>query len=197
MRILAISPHTDDVELGCGGYLNKLYEEGNEILMVTFSVEFQGQNLMDEWEESAGVVGATKEHSDYKVREFDKSRQPILQDMIDLKELYRPDLVLIPSRSDTHQDHEVIHAEAVRAFSTSYSVLAYELPWNTREFKPNYFVELSTAHLDGKIRMLSCYRSQLWRKYFNRDFIESVARMRGVQIWKEFAEAFEVITWIS
>ena len=37
MRILILSPHTDDAELGCGGSITKFIEEGHEILWVVFS----------------------------------------------------------------------------------------------------------------------------------------------------------------
>ena len=197
MRVLAISPHTDDAELGCGGYLNKLHEEKNEITSVTFSFYAHGKNLMDEWVGAVSMVSTDYRMFDYPVRQFDRSRQSILEVMITLRDEYDPELVLIPSSSDIHQDHSVIYSEAIRAFSKECCVLSYELPWNTRAFRPNYFVELSEAHLDGKHRMLECYRSQSARPYFDRRFTEGIARTRGQQVRKEFVEAFEVVTWIS
>ncbi len=35
-KILIISPHTDDGELGCGGTIAKFIEEGNEVDYVAF-----------------------------------------------------------------------------------------------------------------------------------------------------------------
>jgi N-acetylglucosamine malate deacetylase 1 len=37
MRILALSPHTDDVEFGCGGTIAKLVAQGDEVHIVAFS----------------------------------------------------------------------------------------------------------------------------------------------------------------
>ena len=37
-RILLLSPHTDDVELGCGGSVAKFIERGDEMLWLAFSV---------------------------------------------------------------------------------------------------------------------------------------------------------------
>lgn len=37
MRILALSPHMDDTEFGCGATLRRLAAEGNEIFQVAFS----------------------------------------------------------------------------------------------------------------------------------------------------------------
>ena len=38
MKILLLSPHTDDIELGAGGFLIKLPEENNDIRWVVFSM---------------------------------------------------------------------------------------------------------------------------------------------------------------
>ena len=37
MKYLLLAPHTDDIELGCGGTVVKLLEDGNEIHWVVFS----------------------------------------------------------------------------------------------------------------------------------------------------------------
>jgi len=47
-----------------------------------------------------------------------------------------------------------------------------------------------------KIEALNCYESQRCRAYFDDDFIQSLARTRGVQINASYAEAFEVIRWV-
>ena len=36
-KILLLSPHTDDGELGCGGTVAKLIEQGKEVFYVAFS----------------------------------------------------------------------------------------------------------------------------------------------------------------
>ena len=36
-KILIISPHTDDGELGCGGSIAKFIEEGNDVQYVALS----------------------------------------------------------------------------------------------------------------------------------------------------------------
>jgi LmbE family N-acetylglucosaminyl deacetylase len=194
MKVLALSPHTDDIELGCGGYLTKLHEQGHEINVLVYSHIYNGVDLIGEWERSMLTGGFKGEVKNYPTREFYSRRSWILQEAV---EWGIPDLVLLPSSSDTHQDHRVVHEGGVRAFSKECSVLAYELPWNCRAFKPNYFVELKRKHLSGKLKLLDCFESQRKRPYFDKRFIEGWARTRGQQIKKEFAEAFEVITWID
>jgi Uncharacterized proteins, LmbE homologs len=38
MKVLILSPHTDDAELACGGSIIKFLQEGHELLWVVFSV---------------------------------------------------------------------------------------------------------------------------------------------------------------
>jgi len=43
---------------------------------------------------------------------------------------------------------------------------------------------------------LKKYKSQSDRAYMSHEFIFSLAKSRGVQIGKEYAECFEVIRWV-
>lgn len=197
MRVLALSPHTDDIELGCGGYLNKLHEQGHEIEVVVFSdcSTHWDLPLRQECKDSMQIIGVKPHIFDFESRKF--NRKEVLDLLITYRHLF--DLVIIPSGYDVHQDHQIVHNEAVRAFSRDCSVIGYELSWNCRGFKPNYFVTLMEKHIIGKLKMLDCYKSQikLHRPYFDPELIRGQARNRGLQIKHEYAEAFEVITWIE
>lgn len=131
---------------------------------------------------------------DFPVRRLSQHRQEVLEEIVKLRKDLDPDMVLIPSSSDLHQDHQVIHCEGLRAFKER-TVWGYELPWNQIEFKAHAFVTLQRGNLDAKWKALQCYKSQLdlCRSYFSWQFVESLARVRGVQARTEFAEAFEVM----
>jgi LmbE family N-acetylglucosaminyl deacetylase len=118
-------------------------------------------------------------------------RQEILEELIGLNKNIQPDLVFIPSACDFHQDHEVIHAEAIRAFKNS-SLLGYELPWNQTQFNSTFFIRLSADNIARKILALKAYQSQSHRNYLKENFIRSLAIVRGVQANCENAESFEV-----
>ncbi len=205
MRVLAISPHCDDIELGCAGYLVKLKEAGHEIQTIAFShsedsVPKDTPFIMhDEYVNAMKLAGFGWFDYGYEVRTFHEHRQTILEILIIQRQYYKPDLVLLPCSADIHQDHQVIHQEGVRAFSKDCSVLGYELPWNSRAFNPSFFVELTREQLTKKIEMIYCYKSQLElnRQYLDKTLIEGQARARGLQVKKEFAEAFESITLIQ
>ena len=204
-RILILAPHTDDGEFGCGGSISKWVNEGEEVYYVAFSSAEKSvpkgmpkDILKKEVREATKVLGISPDNLilfDYPVREFPSHRQQILEDMIRLRDELKPELVLLPSTTDTHQDHQTIRQEGFRAFK-KISMIGYEMPYNNLSFTTNLFVKLEKRHLDRKIEALKCYKSQFGRIYATEDFVRSLARVRGIQIGVEYAEVFEVIRWV-
>jgi LmbE family N-acetylglucosaminyl deacetylase len=202
-KILIISPHTDDGELGCGGTIAKLISEGNEVEYVALSCceksvppEYPRDILSREVKAATKILGIKKPVLfSYEVREFPRLRQEILDTLIRLRKKIRPDMVFTPSRYDTHQDHKITVEETMRAFKQC-SILGYEQPWNNITFNTLAFVPLKEVHITQKIKALNCYETQRDRSYLNPDFIRGLALTRGTQIENKYAEAFEVIKWI-
>ena len=131
---------------------------------------------------------------EYPVRWLAEHRQSILEELVALRKEIAPDVVFLPCEQDVHQDHQVIHSEGVRAFKNA-SLLGYELPWNTLDFAPQLIVGLEDRHMEAKWDMLRAYNSQivLGRRYFSKDLVYGLARVRGAQANKEFGEGFQVI----
>ncbi len=203
-RVLVLAPHTDDAELGCGGTLSRLVERGNEIFVAVFSIasgslpaELPRDTLKHEFFHAMQVLGISSGNilvREYPVRRLVEYRQSILEELVALRKEISPDVVFLPCKQDIHQDHHVIYAEGVRALKNA-SVLGYELPWNNFDFAPHLIVGLEERHIGHKWKMLQAYKSQitLGRGYFSKDLIYGLARVRGVQAGKEFAEGFQVI----
>lgn len=204
-RILVLAPHTDDGEFGCGGTIAKLIADQAEVFYAAFSVcelsipSHLPKNILEtEVKKATGILGIKRENLKifrYAVRNFESHRQQILDDLVSLGNEIEPDLILMPSPHDIHQDHCTIGLEGVRAFK-QISILGYELPWNNLTFNTQSFVFLEEEHLNKKIEALKSYQSQSHRVYANESFIRSLAIIRGTQIGVKFAEAFEVIRWI-
>jgi len=205
-KIVVLAPHTDDGELGCGASLSKFIVEGKEVHYAAFSLckrslpaGLPEDTLEKECRAATGLLGVDAgklTFFDFEVREFDTKRQEILEALVTLNKRVRPGLVFIPSASDKHQDHQVIHTEALRAFKNS-SVLGYELPWNHDSFRSTFFIRLTADELNKKVLAVQAYKSQQHRNYMQEDFIRSLAKVRGVQCGSEYAEAFEVYKLIS
>ena len=88
--------------------------------------------------------------------------------------------------------HSTIAQEALRAFKNT-TILGYELIWNNLSFNTTCFIELEEEDIRNKVNALKAYESQNKRDYMSEDFIFSLAKTRGVQSGKKYAEAFEVI----
>ena len=192
-KALILSPHTDDAELGCGGTIAKMVEEGWEVHVIYFSaVGDRYPNLVEEAANSGKILGITHEVLDFQTRFFPRDRQEILQALYDHSRETEYDLVFTPTTTDIHQDHNVVTSEAKRAFRKC-TLLGYELPWNNLEVSLNCFIPLEERHIKKKILALECYDSQKHNPYFNEKFFRSVVKMRGIQLANEYAEGFETI----
>jgi LmbE family N-acetylglucosaminyl deacetylase len=202
---LVLAPHTDDGELGCGGTISRMVEEGREVYYAAFSTAaesvpppFPPDILEKEVREGTKVLGIPAANLlvyKYRVRHLPHMRQEILEELVRMKREIDPATVFLPSAQDLHQDHQTIHLEGLRAFKTV-TVLGYELPWNNLSFDYRHFCVLTRAHVQTKVAALRCYQSQQHRSYTQEDFIWSWARTRGGQIMVEYAEAFDVLRWV-
>lgn len=202
-RILVLSPHTDDAEMAAGGTIARLVAEGKDLRYVALSSceasvpeGFAPDALKVECMQAVAVLGIPPAGVillDYPVRNFSSLRQEILEDLVALNRDFGPDLILVPSSNDLHQDHRVVHEEALRAFKTTSSILGYEHPWNNLGFTTDVFVSLEERHLVRKIESLKKYESQQSRAYFGEEYVRALAFTRGTQVGFRSAEAFELI----
>jgi LmbE family N-acetylglucosaminyl deacetylase len=201
--VLVLSAHTDDAELGCGGTIARLLANGAEVSVVAFSMAEETlpegsprDRLRCEFLRAMTILGVEPQRAfvhSYPVRRLSHHRQDVLEELVKLKRQLQPEVVFVTASTDVHQDHQVLHGEAVRAFR-DVTIWGYELPWNHITFSAQAFVELEREHLDRKWAALRAYESQfeLQRSYFCRDFVYGLARVRGEQVKTEYAEAFEV-----
>ena len=200
MRVLALSPHTDDVELGAGGYIAGLVETNNLVCVKAFSTgnPETGANR-DEFLASMWALGVSEyELCAERTRYFPERRQAILNSLVVWRDEWKPDLVLCPASTNHHQDHQVVTNETLRAFGRHCSILGYELPYSDSNFRPDLYVGLTKRMLSAKLAAVKCYSSQCHRSYMLPTSVISLGSMRGIQSgpdW-DFAEAFEVLRWI-
>ena len=211
MRILLLSAHIDDADTGCGGSVVRYAYEGNEIYYAVFTLaeeslppDLPKDIMVKELGKATRILGIRSSNliiKKYPVRRFPQFRQEILEDMVQMSKEISPNLVFMPSKFDTHQDHAVMASEGFRAFKMS-SILGYEMPWNNLSFESSAFISLKAEYVDRKIKALNCYKSQklreveLGREPTGLKDITSWARFRGRQIRVEYAEAFHVLRWI-
>ena len=199
---LILAPHTDDGELGCGGTIHKIINQGAKVHYAAFSAceqsvlpQFPKDILVTEVKRATRELGISEDDLTllkYEVRTFSYRRQEILDDILKIKRQVNPDVVFIPSLSDIHQDHSTVANEAVRAFKFA-TIFCYELPWNNFNFNTACFFQLGDNDLEVKVNALKHYQSQAHRPYANEEFLRGLAIIRGVQSGLKYAEVFELI----
>ena len=203
--VLALGPHVDDIEIGCGATIAKFVERGYDIFWIIFSLcesslpeNCDIGTIEGELYNSASKIGVPADNiiiHNYPVRHHQENRQKILDDLILARKDLNPDVIFLPSKNDIHQDHQTIHSEGIRAFKGR-NIFGYEMIWNSFSNNLSTFSVIDDGHLDLKIKALNCYNSQKDRLYFNDDIFYSLAKTRGIQIGKKFAEAFETYNLI-
>jgi len=191
-NVLLLAPHLDDVELGAGGLVARLSDEGSYIIYMGF---YAPPELRNEFHESSRILGIDEVHLlNFERRTFQSHRQEILQILYDYNESHNVDLILTPATTDIHQDHQTVTNEAVRAFRRS-TILGYEVPGNNIELHQNCFILLNEDQVKRKVESILCYKSQF--KTRGPKFTEEYTRSRiinyGVHIHAKYAEIFEVI----
>ena len=184
-RVLVLAPHADDGEFGCGATMSRLLEAGSEVHYAVFSlavrslpIGFPEDTLRHELSAATRSLGVPPDDVhvfDFEVRTFPTYRQDILENLILMRNDLNPDLVLLPSRHDIHQDHSTVAAEGLRAFKRT-TILGYELPWNNYTFDHQVYVSVEERHVQAKVRALRCYESQQHRNYANEDYVWSWLR---------------------
>jgi LmbE family N-acetylglucosaminyl deacetylase len=197
-KVLFISPHPDDVELGAGATLAKCVRLGAEVYYIALT-DIEGNELIvDEMKKSVDILGVPKDNCKYFYYTntgFDKERQEILQDLDRIRDELNPNIVFTPSSNDLHQDHYTTAIETLRSFKWFADIiLGYNLSWNTivEPFNSKLYVEVSKEDVSKKLEALSCYKSQEKRYYMKREANDGLLRYYGLKAGFEYAEAFEI-----
>ncbi len=217
-RLLVISPHCDDAEISCAGYIAKTIAEWGEVMTLVVSasdVWFEHADRtvsraerVEEFENACHVLGVQK-HMVLDFEEGELGRVPTREIVSALDRViaaFGPTEILLPLPS-SHPDHTAVHELSVAACRMSPSkqslmlVASYEYPlssWGPGgdfcEGKGGMYVNI-TEFMDKKKEALNCYESQMRSQ---TDLIsvygcEALAKLRGIESGFDFAEMFHVM----
>jgi len=202
MKILFVSAHTDDIEFSCSVTISKLINS-NEIHHIVFSPcyeamskGFDKQSTKKEWKKSQDALGIKhRKLFNYPVRRFPQFRQEILQDLIDYKRDFSPDLIFCPSPNDIHQDHSQLGKECLRAFHGKsiifFGSLKSPIPM------PNFFVTFNENDMNFKKKIVKIYKSQIVKeKNIINDMIARNSAS-AVELNEKYAESFFIYRLIN
>jgi len=197
-NILAIGAHPDDIEYGCLGFLKKQSSKGASIHIHVLSLGSLGDSSSN-----TGRIAETRnglavlQPKTFSVREEIGINETDFHDLmteIELKiEHILPDLILVHGPNDTHQQHIYVHRMVMAAARRrKISVLQYAIVSNDLNFRPNFFVELTSDEIELKIEQLSHHVSQKDKFYMQSDYIKKFHQRPFSLIHDmEYCEAFE------
>jgi len=197
MNILAIGPHPDDIEIGCGASLAKFSAKGHLVYIFVATDGAAGGDVQvrrREQENSARIMGVSEIYwGGYQDTEITVDRNTISAVEQTIHQV-NPDMILVNYHDDTHQDHRNVATITNSATRYIHNVLFYETP-TTQNFMPNVYVDIGADFLSTKIQALRAHASQINRTNIaNLSIIqvaESSAHFRGVQARVACAEAFQ------
>lgn len=192
--VLAIGAHPDDIEIGCGGTLLAHRAAGDEVVLLTLSKGAHGgqrEVRMEEARKAALMLGGTLVFGDLPDTsiQVDRSSIALIEDVV---RRCKPSVVYTHSQNDLHQDHRAVHEATLIAARQVPTMLCYQAPSTNIQFCPRRFEDVG-AHLQGKLELLGCYRSQEGRSYLAPDMIQATARYWGRFAGFSSVEPFEVL----
>ncbi|MCP2604855.1 PIG-L family deacetylase, partial [Candidatus Aminicenantes bacterium AH-873-B07] len=197
--ILTIGAHPDDIELGCGGTLAKLKDQGSKVYGIIFSSGEKGikdPKGKEKRKKEAYRVAKYLNFDHLWIYEFkDTELQKNISQMVKkienrIREL-KPDIVFTHSPQDIHQDHQAVFEATKIASRENVSLLCYEDVRTSQEFIPNFFVDIE-EYIDDKLKLIKFYKSQRKKQYMDLECIKGRAAHRGLQAGVKYAEAFYV-----
>jgi len=206
MKILILSPHTDDAEIGCGASIAKFIEQGEQVRVITFTdcsdelKSYDDDILRQEFTKSMGFLGV-KDFIllNFKARFIESRIHEIRQIIYDQFDDFKPDILYIPSLTSRHEDHLTVAIAGNQvAGRRDVKVLGYYLVGDNISFKPTYFEVIEETHMSKKLTALRCYSSQYdLRSFFSDANFEATLRFYSTMTGNELVEPFEVIKWVQ
>jgi LmbE family N-acetylglucosaminyl deacetylase len=197
LKALFLGAHSDDIELGCGGTILTLLEQGEE-LEVCWVVFAASPARRLEAERSAEMFLRGSVKKEIVVKDFKESFFPYIGSEIktyfeELKRTINPDLVFTHFRDDLHQDHRLISELTWNTFR-DHLILEYEIiKYDGGLGSPNVFVHLSEEVCAKKMKyLMENFQSQRSHQWFTEEAFRAILRLRGVEsnAPSKFAEAF-------
>ncbi|MEU9202595.1 PIG-L deacetylase family protein [Streptomyces sp. NPDC048332] len=196
LRMLVVGAHPDDVEIGLGGTIHRRAHSSWDVTVLTMSGGGNGGDPAQRRKEAhraAEVLGA-------RLFMEDLPDGSMVADRITVEAVERavaevtPDVVVVHSESDTHQDHRAVHRATLVACRKVARLACYQSPSATVAYRPNRFIELSEIDVEAKLAAIEAHHSQAAsRWYLDEDLLRSTARYWGRFSQTRYAEPLELV----
>lgn len=213
---LAFAPHPDDAEMGCGGLLALLKDEGYKTGIIDLTrgeLSSNGDLITREHEsENAKHILGLDVRENLAIKDGNIENNKENKDkIIVLLRKYKPKLVLYPYPQDRHPDHEntskllkeAIFLSGLVKYETEFAAYRPNIIVNYMlhfEFNPSFVVDIS-RYFDVKVSAVKSYKSQFFSDNENqiathisskafKEILFTRARYFGLKIDCEYGEPF-------
>ncbi|MBN2167805.1 MAG: PIG-L family deacetylase [Actinobacteria bacterium] len=219
IKVATVSAHPDDETFGVGGTIARHIAQGDRVYACIttkgYSPDWPEESLTakrKQAEKALESLGITDvEFLDYPTVKLNTVPGKDLNDSIStFIDRVDPQVVYSPFPGDLNSDHGIVAraaAIAVRPVAgTRKSLLYFETPSSTEWgriflkscFQPDVYVDISKT-MSRKLLAASCY--ELEKKEFphprSLEGIKTLARLRGMEVGLEAAEAFSLALHVS
>ena len=209
-RFLIVAPHPDDAELGIGGSIIKLKEDGHRVFMVDLTdgepTPFgTKEKRAEETKRATKIVKADKRVNLGLTNRYLADTKEARLRLAEQIRLARPDVLLAPYHEDAHPDHiaasRIIEGARFYAKYTKTSLkgephytyyLFYYFCAHLRVLPRISFLVDISDQFKRKMKAVACYRSQFSdnpKGRFVPDYVETQNRYLGRLIHARYAEA--------
>jgi len=197
LKILCLGAHCDDIEIGAGGTLLKLFNE-YEIEQVIWIIFASNEVRKAEAIKSAEMFLSGVSNKKIIVNTFRDGYFPfqgteIKEYFEEIKNEISPDIIFTHYRNDRHQDHRMISDLTWNTWRNHF-ILEYEIPKYDGDLGiPNFYVELNKDYISNRNKIvIESFVSQLSKHWFDEATFNALSRIRGLESATLFAEAFYV-----
>ena len=212
-NLLVFAAHPDDEVLGCGGTIKKLSKKYN-VIVVFFSTGITSRNSNNENKKinqlkkdciECNEILGTKKVIFFELKDNQLDSYPrlfIIKKIENILNIYKPEIVFTHYYSDLNIDHQIVSNSTITACrpikknNFLKKILFFETLSSTewsikRSFQPNYYYEIDNF-LSYKLKAMKKYKSEIQESPLPRSIttIEALAKLRGSEINRKFAEAF-------
>lgn len=200
--ILAIGAHPDDVELGCGGTILKLIDEGKKVGIIDLTKGELGtrgteQTRKEEAKKASELLGISIRENLGMRDGFLTNTEEYQIKIVEMIRKYRPEIVLGNAIDDRHPDHakaaklisDACFLSGLPKIKTSFDGkeqnswrpkhLFHYIQW--KNIKPDFVIDISD-YMEKKVEVCLAYRTQFYdpsskepmTPIATKDFLDSI-----------------------
>ena len=176
-KVLCLSPHPDDIEIGLGGSIIKYSDTQFDMLTLSGGGDFEGTGvdvreieLINAWQVTNVNNILINVEPSLKPK---NNTEDFLVNTIETSYLNDHQAIFVPTYIDAHFEHRMTNRlAAALTRCKNISIIEYRTPSTLNDWTPNMYIDITNEYKQ-KLSMLSKFSSQQNKKYFKKDMLDA------------------------